>query len=165
MSNLDVALAGFWQIARHWKQGDTAKLKLSCDAGSLHMQLSAKLGHPDLPHFPSVIPKHSLKKKSPSQLRRQERRRQEALNRDTEVNHSEKTAVDLTTAVTEKPKQLTKKTFKCNHCDEHFKNEKGLKSHIGRAYKPPLIQTPEKERSTSFIEEAPLTLTPNQRVS
>ena len=52
MSNLDVALAGFWQIARHWKNGDKAKIELFCEAGSLYMQLSAMLGHPDQPYFP-----------------------------------------------------------------------------------------------------------------
>ena len=84
MSNLDVALAGFWQIARHWKNGDTAKIELSCEAGRLHMQLSAELDHPDLPHFPHYPPPpptSSSKKKSPLQLRRQERRRQEAASR------------------------------------------------------------------------------------
>ena len=32
----------------------TAKLELSCKAGSLIMQLTAKLGHPDQPFFPST---------------------------------------------------------------------------------------------------------------
>ena len=52
MSNLDVAVASFWQLARHWKQGDKAKLELTCEDGSLHMQLSAALNHPDHRHFP-----------------------------------------------------------------------------------------------------------------
>ena len=49
------------------------------------MQLSAVLGHPDQPHFPhSPPPPHHApappvnKKKCPSQLRRQERRKHEA---------------------------------------------------------------------------------------
>jgi hypothetical protein len=84
MSNLDVAVGSFWQLARHWKNGDKAKLELSCEDGSLHMQLSAVLGLPDQPHFshpppPShPAPPPPLKKKSPSQLRRQERRQREA---------------------------------------------------------------------------------------
>ena len=72
MSNLDAALAWFWQIARHWKNGYTAKIELSCEAGRLHMQLSAILDHPDQPHFPHNPPPPptlSSKKKSPSQLR------------------------------------------------------------------------------------------------
>ena len=56
MSNLDVALAGFWQIARHWKNGDKAKIDLSCEARSLHMQMLAMLGNPDQPHFPHPAP-------------------------------------------------------------------------------------------------------------
>ena len=56
----------------------------SCDGGSLQMQLSAVLGHPDFPHPPpppNIVPSPPLapvKKKSPSQLRRQERRKCEA---------------------------------------------------------------------------------------
>ena len=45
MSNLNVALASFWQLTRHLKQGQAAKLEMSCDAGSLNIQLNAKLGH------------------------------------------------------------------------------------------------------------------------
>ena len=41
MSNLDVALASFWQLARHWKQGEAAVLDMSCEAGSLNIQHSA----------------------------------------------------------------------------------------------------------------------------
>ena len=86
MSNLDVAVGSFWQLARHWKNGDKAKLELSCEDGSLHMQLSAVLGLPDQPHFSHPPPpSHHApppppppKKKSPSQLRRQERRQREA---------------------------------------------------------------------------------------
>ena len=83
MSNLDVAVATFWQLARHWKNGDKAKLELlSCEGESLYIQLSARLGPPEQQHFPDppqIIP--SVKKKSPSQLRRQERRRQETLSK------------------------------------------------------------------------------------
>ena len=115
MLNLDVAVASFWQLARHWKQGEKAKLELSCGDGSLHMQLSAVLGHPDQPHFPHSSPPQPpsppfsapKKKKSPSQLRRQERRRQEALTKakeaasvtvmeETEENVSDEVAADET---------------------------------------------------------------------
>ena len=72
MYSPDVALASFWQLTRHWQQGEIAKLEMSCEAGSLNIQLNAKLGHPDLLHFhhPSAPP---CKKKSHSQPRRQER--------------------------------------------------------------------------------------------
>ena len=96
MSNLDVALAGFWQIAGHWKNGDKAKIEQSCEAGSLYMQLAALLGHPDQPHFPHppshpppLPPTLSCKRKSPSQLRRQDCGRKEAAFR------VEKTVNDL----------------------------------------------------------------------
>ena len=74
MSYLDVALTSFWQLVRHWQQGETAKLEMSCEAGSLNIQLNAKPGHPDLLpfHHPSAP---SCKRKYPSQLGRQERRR------------------------------------------------------------------------------------------
>ena len=113
MSNLDVALAGFWQIARHWKKGDKAKLELSCEAGSLHLQLSAMLGHPDQPHFPHPSPPpstSSCKRKSPSQLRRQDRRRKEAVFRVDE------TAKDLVKETAAKPSE--KNTEKDAHATE-----------------------------------------------
>ena len=75
MSNLDVALTSLWQLARHWQRGEAARLEMSCEAESLNIQLNAKLGHPDLLHFyhqPSAPP---CKRKSPSQLKRQEGRR------------------------------------------------------------------------------------------
>ena len=52
MSNLDVAVSSFWQLARHWKSGQKAKLELACEDGDLLLQLSANLGHPDLANFP-----------------------------------------------------------------------------------------------------------------
>ena len=78
--NLEVALGSFWQLARHWRQGESAKLELSCEDGNLQLQLSAKLGHPDSIHFHDPDPNSSpyVKKKSPSQLRRQERLKKEA---------------------------------------------------------------------------------------
>ena len=75
MTNLDVAVGSFWQLARHWKKGGKAKLELSCEDGNLHIQLSAVLGHPDQPHFPhppsfrppppSSFPSHKKKKNIP----------------------------------------------------------------------------------------------------
>ena len=108
MTNLEVALGSFWQLARHWKMGDTAKLELACEGGNLHMQLSAKLGHPDLQHFkpspespslPSCTAPSSGKMKTPSQLRRQDRRRREALDKAAAVKAAaDKTAADKAAA-------------------------------------------------------------------
>jgi hypothetical protein len=80
MINLEVALASFWQFARHWRQGESSKLELSCKDGNIQLHLSAKLGDPDSIHFPDSGPSPSpnIKKKSPSQQRRQERRSKEA---------------------------------------------------------------------------------------
>ena len=52
MFNLDVAVASFWQLARHWKKGDKAKLELTYECENLYIQLSAVVGQPDQPHFP-----------------------------------------------------------------------------------------------------------------
>ena len=64
-SNLDVAISGFWQLARHWHQGAKAKLELSCEDGSLHMKLSAVLGQPDLPHFRLIPTKSNYRDAAP----------------------------------------------------------------------------------------------------
>ena len=95
MFNIEVSVSSFWQLARHWKQGNKAKLELSCKDGSLHMQLSAVLGHLDHPHFPHHPPPQPpppisspliLKKnKSPSKLRRLEGGRHEVLARAEEA--------------------------------------------------------------------------------
>ena len=56
---------------------DTGRIELSCEAESLHMKLSAVLGHSDQPQFPPSPPPpptiFSSKRKYPSQLSRQER--------------------------------------------------------------------------------------------
>ena len=39
MCKLDVDLASFWHLARHWQQGEAANLEMSCEAGSLSLQL------------------------------------------------------------------------------------------------------------------------------
>ena len=80
------------------------------------MQLSAKLGHPDLQHFkpspespslPSCTAPSSGKMKTPSQLRRQNRRRREALDKAAAVKAAaDKTAADKAAA----DKAVTDKT-------------------------------------------------------
>ena len=135
MSNLDVAVSSFWQLARHWKQGDKAKLELSCEGGSLQMQLSAVLGHPDRPHFPHPPPHphHApspplapVKKKSPSQLRCQERRKCEAEEKaDKAASVEEPIPKDV-----EKREQTVEETiylsFKGDQCEYTNATEKGL---------------------------------------
>ena len=165
MSNLDVAVGSFWQLARHWKNGDKAKLELSCEDGSLHMQLSAVLGLPDQPHFshpPPHAPPPPPKKKSHSQLRRQERRQREAevkaadeavssLNINSEEHESEllndvsnpKETENVLEAYIEEPAEKlpqnvadeSKLGFKCNQCEYSNATEKGLGMHIRKKHR------------------------------
>ena len=111
LSNLNVTVSSFLQLARHWNQCDKAKLELSCEDGSLYMHLSAVLGHPDQPHFPPPPPHHSHphhspphpppsfppppKKKSPSQLGRQERRKNEAYSKSMRTASKESATSNL----------------------------------------------------------------------
>ena len=87
-----------------------------------------------------------MKKKPPSQLRREEKRK--AAREDL------KKASNITVTVAESL------DFKCNDCDQVFKTEKGLNIHIGRLHKDLNPSTPEKERIDSNVEEPTLTLTP-----
>ena len=109
--NLNVEVKSFWQLARHCKNGPTAKLELNCDGKNLYIQLSAMLGHPDHVHFPAPFPPphpDSCKRKSPSKLRRQERKMEEALAKadkavpSTEASskHSEKEVLEKSVEVT-----------------------------------------------------------------
>ena len=43
MFNLDVAVASFWQLARHWKQGDKAKLPSCAARSGVNRRLGLKL--------------------------------------------------------------------------------------------------------------------------
>ena len=157
MSHLDVALASFWQIARLWQQGEAAKIEMSCEAWSLNIQLNAKFGHSDLLHFLN----HSAppcKRKSPSQLRRQERRRHAAKINVEEAKCTQNLSAeevapskegekpkasllehenlqyssDISPMIhTEKPSQL----FKFDHCD--FVNvESSLRHYMSITHKP-----------------------------
>ena len=159
MLSLDVAVTSFWKLARHWKQCDKAKLELSCEDRSLHMHLSASLGHPDQPHFPPPpphaqhpVPRPPAKKKSPSQLRRQERRQLEAQSKagpkennpnvDTEkpphkgMSTDETIKVVVYKAVQDPAVKIVQCSaeesvinFKCDQCDYNHTTEKGLGMH------------------------------------
>ena len=76
-------MSSSWQLARHCKSGDKAKLEFACEGGNFYLQLSASLGHPDNVHFPApsfppLLP--SRKRKSSFHLLRQEHRREETLS-------------------------------------------------------------------------------------
>ena len=93
------------------------------------MQVTAQLGHPDQPHFPSSTLQHPVKKKSPSQLRRQERRRQEVFKEKTHFNQSEKNVVeDATVLITEKSMPSAS--------NPEASTETPERSHIKQAEKP-----------------------------
>ena len=62
-----------------------------------------------------VLTPQKKKKKTPSSLRRDAKRREEFLRK--------------------KLSAPTEKTFKCDHCDNNFKPENGLKIHIGKSHK------------------------------
>ena len=88
------------------------------------------------------------KKKSPSQLRIEKRRKEER----------EKTKED-TEEVSEKSDSNTM-SFKCDYCESNFKSEEGLKIHVGKAHKTEASSVPEKERGVFPQKEPLLTLTP-----
>ena len=46
MCHLDVALVSFCHLESHWQQGEAEKLEMSCEAGSLNIQLNPKHGYP-----------------------------------------------------------------------------------------------------------------------
>ena len=86
-TELDFALASFWEFARIWKAGRSCKLVLSCENGHGEVQVVAGLGAAEEPHFPPIQQAQIYRrKKTPSQLRRETRRREERV--------AEKAAVD-----------------------------------------------------------------------
>ena len=122
MLNIDVDLNSFWQFARHWKNCDTSKLELSCEAGNLQMTMTSKLGHPDKLHFPPPPPPdHFIKNKSPSMVRRQERRKNEAQKKNEENEDVIPTETEIVSD--------TALQFKCDMCEYRNVSEKGLKQH------------------------------------
>ena len=51
ITNLNVALSGFWQLVRPWKTGEKAKHMHLCEDGNIHIQFFAVLDNPDHSHF------------------------------------------------------------------------------------------------------------------
>ena len=93
------------------------------------------------------------KKKTPSTLRRNARRRAEFLKKKLEdstgdiSSHSEHVSEEE--AVGKQAEKVVDKTmFKCDQCDNVFKSENGLKIHIGKSHKKviPLQSTPDQLR-------------------
>ena len=67
------------------------------------------------------------KKVSPSTLRRNKKRREEFLKKKSIPSEAEKSESDKEAG--------QDATFQCDQCENIFKNEKGLKIHMGRAHK------------------------------
>ena len=84
-SELDFALAGFWEFARIWRSGKKCKLILNCEGGVGELHLVAGLGAAEEPHFPPQECKQYQRKKTPSQIRHEEHRRKERLNKKEEA--------------------------------------------------------------------------------
>ena len=145
MLNLDVALSSFWQLARHWKNGQKAKLELNCEDENLYIQLSATLVHFPAP-FPPPQPA-SCKRKSPSQLRRQERRREEALAKaDKAVPLTEASSQHSEKEVHEKAVEVME-PFKCDQCGHTASCKEIMIKHIAEKH---------KETETNAILQGPL---------
>ena len=85
VSELDFALASFWEFARIWRSGKKCKLVLNCDGGVGELHLVAGLGAAEERHFPPQDFKQQQRKKTPSQLRREERRRKERESKQVEA--------------------------------------------------------------------------------
>ena len=101
------------------------------------------------------------KKKSPSQMRREAKRKLEREQKD----HLEDTVKVTDDSYKSKDEEVSDieeaKLFKCTECELCFKTDKGLKIHIGKTHKSETISTPEKERGTSSRDMS-LALSPIQ---
>ena len=76
----------------------------------------------------------SKKRKSPSALRRNARRRAEFLQKNS-VPSTERKSSEKETAPEKEAEDRNKKVFKCDQCDHDFKSENGLKIHVGKSHK------------------------------
>ena len=85
------------------------------------------------------------KKKSPSQIRRETKRREER----------KQLKAPATEKVAERPVAKS-----CTLCNLSFNTEQGLKIHIGKTHKTADLPTPEKQRNHSTSTEASLVLSP-----
>ena len=98
------------------------------------------------------------KKKSPSQLRRESKRRIEREQAKVTETVTEEANIHHPDEVSQLEETVG---FKCTECAQTFKSEKGLNIHFGKTHKSEvLLPTPEKERCFSSLEEPSLTLTP-----
>ena len=97
------------------------------------------------------------KKLSPSQVRRNQRRKEEFLRRKSETNSLVTETPESDTEVVEKTAEQVIK-FKCDQCGKSCKSENGLKIHVGKAHKKEDASPQEKKRGNS--QEVELTVSP-----
>ena len=111
---------------------------------NLSFSLHLKMGSDTFNFSAKELVKSSCgrKKKSPSQLRREERRRQE---KRIAVSEAEEDA--------EKVSAKSILTVKCNHCDTNFNSEEELDAHIKSAHmkNSTALCSPEKERGSPTL--------------
>ena len=92
--------------------------------------------------------KHTKKKKSSSQIRRETRRRLERKdNKDSEGSEKVSDKFAMPNGVSNDSEDLN--IFACSKCDSKLKSEKGLNIHIGKAHKSEESLSPENERCFS----------------
>ena len=102
-------------------------------------------------------PSSCMKKKSPSQIRRELRRKEE---------RSLKKAAEPTEKVAEASESdpiVSTVGFECSQCDSSFKAEEDLNAHIGEVHSAPVLPTPEKERAPHQVAELLVTPISGQR--
>ena len=83
---LDFALASFWEFVKIWKSGNKCKFLLTCDGGQGRVELVAELGAAEDLHFLAPPLPYNGRKKTPSQLRREERRRNQRTAEEAECD-------------------------------------------------------------------------------
>ena len=89
------------------------------------------------------------KKKTPSTLRRDARRRSEFLKKKLEVSTGNASPQSENVSAEEAIEEVVERRFfKCEQCENYFKSENGLKIHIGKAHKKlnSLPPTPDRLR-------------------
>ena len=99
-------------------------------------------------------PSSCMKKKSPSQIRRELRRKEE---------RSLKKAAEPAEKVVEASESDSIVGFQCSQCDLSFKAGEDLNAHIGEVHSAPVLPTPEKERAPDQVTELLLTPISGQR--
>ena len=119
-------------------KGQHFKLNLTLGT-SITISLETKENQPS-----RIMEKMDKKKKSPSTLKRNQKRKEEFVK---------KKCSDKTKEQSEKEFPPQKKSFDCDQCDQVFSSEKGLKIHIGKTHKVEILRG--KQQETSLTASPP----------